>query len=102
MSLLLTCKDVNILKSILDKDDKTKGRIKSNGTSVNDIKLKTDISDKKIRLALSKFIEAGYLIYGISVGRSKTYCITSKGIEMLVSLDKDIISLEEGEEDNYE
>lgn len=99
---IFTQKDIDILKNIIDKNDKTKGRVKTNGTTVKEIQLKTKLSDKKIRNSIQMFLKEGCVINGISNGRSKTYCITSLGIETLVNINKDIIELEELKEEDYE
>lgn len=99
---ILTQKDIYVLKNIIDKNDKTKGRVKTNGTTVKEIQLKTELSDRKIRNSIQIFLKNGYVIYGLSNGKSKTYCITSSGIEILLNINKDVIELEELKEDNYE
>ena len=91
---ILTQNDIFVLKNIIDKNDKTKGRVKTNGTTVKEIQIKTNLSDRKIRNSIQMFLDKGCVVYGISNGKSKTYCITSSGIEILLNINKDVIELE--------
>lgn len=81
-----TIKDYLILRAIGSNKEEAKGRVKANGTTVSEIIERTGASRSKISSTLSKFIEAGYVEPGLSVGRAKTYIITDKGIESLIEV----------------
>lgn len=83
--------DYKIMKAILDKNDKQKGRCKSKGTTVQEIEIKTNLSSKKIRDTLKKFVGCGFATEGIRIVRTKTYLLTPEGVAELNSLRKDII-----------
>jgi DNA-binding PadR family transcriptional regulator len=84
---LLTEKDYIVLAKIFDsKNDK--GFSKATGSTIHDIKLRTDetntkISESKIRDALSSLLEYGYVEYGIKKIRQNTYFITAQGMDNL-------------------
>ncbi|GCD12585.1 hypothetical protein [Clostridium tagluense] len=84
--MVFTENDYKILKSVIDRNDEKKGLCKINGTSINEIKLKTQLSDKKIRLAIKRFTEVGFISEGASIVRTKTYMLTEEGFTELNSL----------------
>lgn len=86
--------DFRILKSILDRGDKKKGLTAINGTTVEEIAEKTDLSTKKIRDTLNKFITEGYVTEGIKKVRTKTYLLTKEGFIFLNSVRKNIFGEE--------
>lgn len=86
--------DFRILKSILDRGDKKKGLTAINGTTVEEIAEKTDLSTKKIRDTLNKFIAEGYVTEGIKKVRTKTYLLTKEGFIFLNSVRKNIFGEE--------
>lgn len=75
--------DFRILKSILDRGDKSKGLTMSNGTTIAEIVDKTSLSSKKVRLTIKKFIEAEYVTEGLSKVRTKTYILTQEGFSVI-------------------
>lgn len=89
-----TMKDYLILRAIGSNKEKAKGRIKVNGTTVAEIVERTHASRSKISSTLSKFIKEGYVEYGLSIGKAKTYIITDKGIESLM----EVYGIEEDDE----
>lgn len=96
--MIYTLNDIKILKNIMDKVDSTKGLSKINGTSVKELVEKTGLSDKKIRIAIKKFLEDEMIAYGIANGRTKTYYILLKGLDELESLKETVIE----EDERYE
>lgn len=72
--------DYKILQAIIDKKDKNKGIIPSNGTTKKEIIEKTALSDSKVTLTIYKFLSANYIECGLSKGNSKTYIFTEKGL----------------------
>lgn len=91
MQINFTENDYKIMKAILDKDDKNKGRCRNKGTTVAEIEVKTKLSSKKIRDTLKIFIECGYVCEGIRQVRTRTYMVTQEGFKELNSIRKDII-----------
>lgn len=89
--MVFTQYDIKILANIMDKEDNNKGLGKMTGTTVKEIVEKTNYSDKKVRIAIKKFIEVGMVDYGVADGRTKTYYILPKGLEELSSLYDTII-----------
>lgn len=88
---MYTQNDYKILKHILKKNDPEKGLIKSKGTTVVEIVESTGLSDRKVRVALKSFMQDGMICYGVSIGRTKTYCLLKKGLEEIKSLKTSII-----------
>ena len=87
----LTENEFKILKSILDRDDKKKGLIVINGTSVDEIACKTGLSSKKIRDTLNKFKKMGYVNEGFKRVRLKTYILTKEGVLFLNNIRKNTL-----------
>ncbi|MGL5647854.1 MAG: hypothetical protein ACRDDY_08380 [Clostridium sp.] len=88
---MYTQNDYKILKHILKKDDKTKGLTRSNGTTIAEIIESTGLSDRKIRVTLNRFIDDEMVCYGVSIGRTRTYCVLKKGLDELKSIRESII-----------
>lgn len=86
--------DFRILKSILDRGDKKKGLTIVNGTSIEEIVNKTELSDKKVRDTINKFKEVGYVTEGIKKVRTKTYILTKEGFSFLNNIRKNIFGEE--------
>ena len=84
--MVFTQYDIKILANIIDPNDTRKGLGKMTGATVKEIVDKTKFSDKKVRMALKKFLEEEMIAYGIADGRTKTYYILPKGLEELDSL----------------
>lgn len=91
---VFTENDYKIMKSILDKNDKDKGRCKTKATTIEEIKSKTDLSITKIRNTLNLFIENGFVMEGVKQGRTKTYMVTKEGMRELNSLRVNIVEKE--------
>lgn len=89
--MLYTLNDIKVLKNIMDREDETKGLSKSTGSTVKEIVAKTKLSDKKVRLAIKKFLDYEMIAYGISDGRTKTYYILPKGLEEIFSLKEMVV-----------
>lgn len=83
--------DFNILKSILDRGDDSKGLTMLNGTTIMEIVKKTNLSDKKVRDSLNNFKEIGYVTEGIKRVRTKTYILTKEGFTFLNQAKKSVI-----------
>lgn len=94
--MVFTQYDIKILANIIDPKDNKKGLGKMTATTVKEIVDRTSFSDKKVRMALKKFLEAEMVAYGIADGRTKTYYILPKGLEELDSLYE--LEIEEDEE----
>lgn len=91
---IFTENDYRIMKSILDKNDKNKGRCKTKATTIEEIRLKTNLSVTKIRNTLNLFIEHGFVIEGVKQRRTKTYMVTTQGLAELNSLRINIVEKE--------
>ncbi|MBM7836295.1 hypothetical protein [Clostridium sardiniense] len=89
--MLYTLNDIKVLKNIMDREDETKGLSKSTGSTVKEIVAKTKLSDKKVRLAIKKFLDDEMIAYGIADGRTKTYYILPKGLEEIFSLKEMVV-----------
>lgn len=85
-----TNNDYDILKSIINKDDRTKGLSKVNGTTVKEITEKTSLCDKKVRQSLKKFEEVGFICKAIKKGRAESFMLTEEGFIELKNLNKNI------------
>lgn len=90
----LTENDFKILKSILNRGDKKKGLSMVNGTTIEEIVNKTNLSDKKVRDTINKFKEVGYVTEGIKKVRTKTYILTKEGFIFLNNIRKNIFGEE--------
>lgn len=90
MDKVFTKSDYKILKAIIDRNDKNKGWCMTQGTTIEEIKLKTSLSDKKVRNTIKDFIEVGYVAYGVKFKRTNTYMITIKGFNQLCKLKMNI------------
>lgn len=93
-----TTADYGILKAIIDRNDRLKGMSKVNGTTISDIIIKTNLSDKKIRATIKKFEQIGYITKALKQGKASSYMITQKGLYELKSIKCNIL----GEVDNNE
>ena len=85
---MATQKDYIVLRAIGSNRIESKGRIKAFGTTIKEImelaeKNGETISRQKVSQSLKKFIDLGYVEEGLSNGKTKTYIITSLGIESL-------------------
>jgi DNA-binding PadR family transcriptional regulator len=83
---MITQNDFKILQSILDKDDKGKGIIKTNGTTKKEIIQKTGMSITKVTNTLTNFQNQGLIGHGLMVKNAKSYIVTEKGQKELLEL----------------
>lgn len=89
--MIYTLNDYKVLKNILDRNDDKKGLSKSTGTTVHEIVVKTELSDKKVRDSLKNFLNDEMIAYGVANGRTKTYYILPKGLEEIISLNEMVV-----------
>lgn len=87
---MFTTKDYQILKAIIDRNDRKKGLSISSGTTIKEIITKTSLSDKKIRETRDKFITEGFITEGLKNGKEKTYILTEQGFKELNRARKNI------------
>lgn len=85
-----TNNDYDVLKSIINRDNRTKGLSKVNGTTVKEITEKTSLCDKKVRQSLKKFEEVGFICKAIKKGRAESFMLTEEGFIELNNLNKNI------------
>lgn len=83
---VFTENDYKILRAIIDRNDSKKGLCKANGTTVKELILKTDLSDKKVRMTLKRFETEGFINKGLRIIREDTFYLTPMGFEELNSL----------------
>lgn len=83
---MITQNDFKILQSILSETDKTKGTIKTNGTTKREIMDKTGMSITKVTNTLLNFYNQGLIENGLSVKNAKSYIVTEKGLKELLEL----------------
>lgn len=83
---MITQNDFKILQSILSETDKTKGTIKTNGTTKKEIMDKTGMSITKVTNTLLNFYNQGLIENGLSVKNAKSYIVTEKGLKELLEL----------------
>ena len=83
---MITQNDFKILQNILSEDDKTKGAIKTNGTTKKEIMDKTGMSITKVTNTLLNFYNQGLIENGLSVKNAKSYIVTEKGMKELLEL----------------
>ena len=83
---MITQNDFKILQSILDEKDKTKGVIKTNGTTKREIMECTGMSITKVTNTLLNFYNQGLIESGLSVKNAKSYIVTEKGMIELMNL----------------
>lgn len=88
---MITMNDYRILKSIISKDDKTKGFTMMKGTTIKEIISTTGLSDKKVRNTRDKFLKEELICEGLKNGNEKTYVLTVKGLEEINKIRKSII-----------
>lgn len=86
--------DFRILKSVIDRGDKKKGLVITNGTTIEEIANKTNLSDKKVRDTIKKFKEMNYVTEGIKKVRTRTYVLTKEGFNFLNNIRKNIFGEE--------
>lgn len=86
MDTIFTTNDYEILKAIINRDDKKKGLCKANGTTVKEIIDKTKLSDRKVRLTLKRFEEVGFITKGAKIAKADTFILTEEGFLELKSL----------------
>lgn len=89
---MITLSDFQILKSILDKDDKDKGIIPTRGTTKREIMDKTGLSITKVNTSLYGFIKDGLVEQGLKIKNTNTYCLTKLGIKEILKLKGDTIN----------
>lgn len=85
-NMTFTENDYKILKSIIDRNNEKKGLCKGSGTTIKELVDKTNLSDKKVRIAIKKFLEVGFISEGAAIVKAKTYILTPEGFEELNSL----------------
>lgn len=96
----LTENDYRILARVFDNKTQ-RGFSKATGSTIEDIKLKLDLSESKIRDALKTLIEYGYVSKGIKKVRKDTFYITALGLNDLHSISENSIHIyNKGEIDN--
>lgn len=83
---MITQNDFKILQNILSENDKTKGTIKTNGTTKKEIMEKTGMSTTKVTNTLLNFYNQGLIENGLSVKNAKSYIVTEKGLKELLEL----------------
>lgn len=88
---MITMNDYRILKSIISKDDKSKGFTMMKGTTIKEIVANTGLSDKKVRVTRDRFLKDGLICEGLKNGNEKSYILTIKGFEELNKIRKSII-----------
>lgn len=83
---MFTQNDYFILESILDKEDKNKGNIKTSGTTKKEIIEKTKLSLSKVTVTLGILESHGLIENGLKVKNAKSYIVTEKGMEELLKM----------------
>lgn len=83
---MFTQNDYYILESILDKEDKNKGSIKTRGTTKKEIIEKTKLSLSKVTVTLGILESHGLIENGLKVKNAKSYIVTEKGMEELLKM----------------
>ena len=83
---MFTQNDYKILLSILDKDDKKKGIVMTNGTTKLELMQKTGLSITKVTNTLLNFESSGYIEPALKVKNAKSYVVTNKGMKELMSM----------------
>lgn len=80
---MFTTKDYDILKNIMDRNNRIKGLSLGDGTTIQELVDKTQLSEKKVRTTIKKFIEAGYITEALKKERAKSYMLTKVGMAEL-------------------
>lgn len=83
---MFTQNDYKILQSIIDKEDKTKGMIMTNGTTKQEIIRKTGLSMTKITNTVLNFESQGLIKPALKVKNAKSYIVTEKGSEEIINM----------------
>jgi predicted transcriptional regulator len=83
---MMTQNDFKILQNILNEDDKSKGTIKTNGTTKKELMEKTGMSITKVTNTLLYFQSQGLVENGLMIKNSKSYIVTEKGMKELLEL----------------
>ena len=90
---IYTKNDYKVLTNIID-EDMNKGTNKLNGVTIKHICEKTNLSDKKVRIAIKHFLEDKMVQNGLSDGRSQTFYLTDTGIQEIININNSIIEEE--------
>lgn len=85
---MFTQNDFLILESIISKKDPSKGILKTNGTTKAEIIEITKLSLTKISATLYKLEMEGFIEPALKVGKAKSYIVTEKGFQELLSTGK--------------
>lgn len=83
---MFTQNDYFILESILDKENESKGNIKTQGTTKKEIMDKTKLSLSKVTITLGILKSHGLVEQGLKVKNAKSYIVTEKGMEELLKM----------------
>ena len=84
---MFTQNDYEILKAIMDKDNNQKGIIMTNGTTKQEIITKTGLSITKVTNTLLSFEAKGFIEPALKVKNAKSYMISDKGINEILSME---------------
>ncbi|MGL5330109.1 MAG: winged helix-turn-helix transcriptional regulator [Peptostreptococcaceae bacterium] len=88
--MTFTEKDFEILKAILTRGDTKKGLSIAHGVTVIELAERTNVTTKKVREALKKLLEVGYVKEGLKKERAKTYILTQEGFAAIKELKMNI------------
>lgn len=83
---MFTYNEYCILESIIDRNDKDKGFIKTKGTTKKEIQTKTNLSTTKISTTLIKFQAHGLIELALKVKNCNSYILTEKGMQELLDM----------------
>lgn len=93
--LSLTINDIKVMSLMFDIKTGI-GLSKAKGMTIEEIKAKTkEISESKVRNAINKLLQCGFVDLGIKNGKKKTYHITSFGFEYIVSIKETVIEIKD-------
>lgn len=102
-SINLTENDIRVMGYIFNKETGI-GLSKAKGITIDEIKVRTDevsnlkdittISISKIRNAINKLIECGYVDLAVKRGLKKSYHITTEGFNYIIEIKKSVIRIE--------
>lgn len=94
--LSLTINDIKVMSLMFDIKTGI-GLSKAKGMTVEEIVEKTSeiMSESKVRNAINKLLQCGFVDLGIKNGKKKTYHITSFGFEYIVSIKETVIEIKD-------
>lgn len=96
----LTQNDIKIMANCYNEET-GQGLSKIKGITVDEVYIKIkdtlELSESKVRHALTTLVDYGYMDYGVKRGKKKTYHITENGCDYIASIKEKVCNIRSGE-----